>query len=212
MKNVSLIGILILLVYLATAQTESLKIYKLPEKNISRTLKKGAYLNLGIRSITSDSLKLEDLWEGRFVEATGDSLLIHLGKRSSYLYLENGLVEQTIISPGFCADPPPYKFENIPLDKISMIQYKNKSGIVFRKIGNILFFTSFFTGTIVAPLVSFNYGEGTFNINRYKTIAIAAGTGLVISIPIMAFSKKKTLGFEPGVYYKQRDIWTFEKE
>jgi hypothetical protein len=58
------------------------------------------------------------------------------------------------------------------------------------------------TTFVVAPLVSINYQEGSFNSNTYRNWALAGTAGMAVSFPFIIFSNKtkryKINGCWPG--------------
>ena len=211
MKTIITCSLIILLFGITYSQNDRLHMYKLPDKQCKRTIKKGAYIEVGIKYYNKDSLRTEDLFEGNFLELKKDSIFMDLGRKTKYIYQDEGILEQNIISRGFCAKPLPYKEEMISLDDISLIKYRNKSAIVFRKISTITFWTSFLTTIMVAPLASINYKQGTFNFDRYKTIVAVGGAGIAVSIPILILSGKKKVVMKEGLHHIDKSMWTFEK-
>jgi hypothetical protein len=212
MKNVIATFILIFLgSCFVFGQSEHLKLYRMPEKNKSKTIRNGAYIRIDIRSYTADSLRKVDIFEGQFLNRYSDSLLIDLETKTTNTYLDDKFIKQEILSRGIGPDKVPYKQESIALGDINWIIYQSKPAIVSRKIGTALFFTSFLTATLIAPLVSINYGEGTFNLERYRAIAVAGSIGVGVSIPILLLSGKKNATLKKKSHYRNKPLWTFEE-
>jgi hypothetical protein len=211
MKKIIAYCLFMMLFGFAYSQIDRLHIYKLPDKQNKRTIKKEAYLEVGVRYYNKDSLKSEDLFEGKFLEVRNDSLIIDLERRITFVRFENGMLKQESLSKGFDTKPLPYIEEAVPLSEISMIRYRSKPAKVFRKIGTITFWTSFATIALVAPLASINYRQGTFNFDRYKTIIMAGGIGIGISIPMLVFSGRRRCIMQEGMQHLDKKRWTFDE-
>lgn len=210
-KAITSVLIILLSSYFVYAQSDHLKLYKLPNKNKSISIRNGAYISIDIKSFTVDSIHKVDIFEGKFLNRNGDSVLIDLEKRITNTRLGDKFVNQNILSRGIGPDQVPFKQESIALGDINGIIYQNKSAIAFSKIGTALFLTSFFTATLIAPLASINYGKGTFNLERYRAIAVAGSIGVGVSIPILILSSKKRRAFKKESQCRNKPLWTFEE-
>jgi len=178
------------------AQNKDLILFKLPDKKQTIKIKSGAWISFTQSLYTPDSLQMAKWISGRLNFAMNDSINMEVEKIRTGIKLESGIIEENILSKGGCVLTA-FKTESYPISIICGITYKNKSGEFFTKAGTYLAVASLLTAAIVAPLVSINYQEGTFNLDTYKSVVIAGGIGFGVSIPILVISRKKRITLEP---------------
>lgn len=210
MKRIFLITLGVLICFSVYSQRDDLRLFKLPDKKHSIRVKTGAWLSLSRRLYTPDSMRVNETISGRLVFATNDSINLNVDEYITSSKIDSALYKQTMIRKQGWPNKP-YKTESYPLSDIRMLRYQNKSGEVFTKVGTYLFFASLVTAAVVAPLVSIDYKNGTFNMDTYKSVVIAGGIGIGISIPIMIFSGKKYVYFEDGKAKCRKKVHTYIK-
>ncbi|NQT76105.1 MAG: hypothetical protein HQ565_00215 [Bacteroidetes bacterium] len=210
MKKLLLFTISLLICFSVYSQNKDLLLFKLPDKKHTLKIKEGAWISISQRSFGADSLIMQESVRGKLNFASSDSVNIMVKEISTSFKLDSVLTKQIIIR-GKSWRYEAFKSESYPLSNISTLRYQNKSGHVFTEIGTYLFFASLLTAAVAAPLVSIDYKEGTFNLDTYKSVVIAGGIGIGISIPILIFSQKKKVNFENGKTKCTRKVYTYVK-
>ncbi len=97
---------------------------------------------------------------------------------------------------------------SIKISDISKIEYQSYSAQQWSDNGFASIIIGSLTTLIVAPLISINYKDGSFNSKRYFSTA-AIGLGFVsIGIPITIISRKKTYYFKNRINKNRTKIWS----
>lgn len=208
MKRTLLLILSILICCSVYAQNEDLMLFKLPDKKHTKKIRSGARISLYHQSFTPDSSKTFMTIEGNLNFATADSVNMMVKMISNTYELDSVLKKRTILSRGGFPLKA-FKSESYPLSDINMILYQNKSSQVFTKIGTYLLVASIVTAAVAAPLASINYKDGTFNMDTYKSMVIAGGAGIVVSIPILIFSQQRYVNLKQGKTKRRRKVYTY---
>ncbi|MEN8224617.1 MAG: hypothetical protein ABFS05_04580, partial [Bacteroidota bacterium] len=178
------------------AQNKDLLFFKLPDKHRTVKIKPGAWISFTQEPFTLDSLEVKKYVSGILNFAKNDSINMEVEKMHTGIKLDSVLTKQITISTGKWPAQT-FKTESYAVSDMCSIRYQNRSGRFFSEIGIYLAWASFVTAAVVAPLVSINYKEGTFNMDTYKSVVMAGGIGFGISIPILIFSGQKSITLEP---------------
>mgnify|MGYP001814383763 CR=1 FL=1 len=210
MRKLCLVFLSILICTSVFAQKDNLYLYKLPDKNHKIKIKPGAWIEIHQKSFTPDSIRIDRSISGELNFALNDSINMMVKEINTSTMLDSVLRKQITIT-GKKWPKEAYKSESYALDNIRLIRYQNRTAHVFTKIGTNLLIASLLTATIVAPLASINYNDGTFNMDTYKSVLIAGGIGFVVSIPILIFSQKKYIHLEKGKFKPKKKRYTHIK-
>lgn len=210
MKKTLLLILSILICCSVYAQNDDLILFKLPYKKQTKKIKTGARISFYQQSFGPDSLRTHLSISGKLNFATPDSINIMVERISSTFELDSVLKKEMILSRGGWPLKA-FKSESYPLSGINMIRYQNRSGHVFTKIGIYLMVASLVTAAVAAPLASINYKDGTFNMDTYKSLVIAGGAGVVISIPILIFSQQRYVNLKHGKTKSKKKVYSHMK-
>jgi len=197
MKKLFLLSLSLLICFSVYSQNNDLLLFKLPDKKQTIKIKPGAWLYFSKQSFTPDSLRINTSITGNLNFAANDSINMMVEVIRTSHKLDSALLKQIVISKGGWPYEA-FKSESYALSNIDMLLYQNKSAHVFTKIGTYLMVASLITVAVAAPLVSIDYKTGTFNMDTYKSVLIAGGIGVGISIPILIFSQKKKVNLKEG--------------
>ena len=211
MKKLFLLLLSVLICFSVYSQNNDLLLFKLPDKKQTIKIKPGAWLYFSKKSFTPDSLRINTSITGKLNFAANDSINMMVEVIRTSHELDSALTKQIVISRGGWPYEA-FKSESYSLSSIDMLRYQNKSGHVFTKIGSYLMVASLITVAVAAPLVSIDYKTGTFNMDTYKSVLIAGGIGVGISIPILIFIQKKQVNLKEGGKTKcTRKVYTHIK-
>jgi len=193
------------------AQNNDLLLFKLPDKKQTIKIKPGAWISLQQKiSFTPDSLRIRNTITGKLNFARTDSINMMVNQIRTYYEMDSCITKQIVISgKGWPFET--FKSDSYPISDISMLRYQNKSGHVFSEIGKYICLASIITVAVVAPLVSIDYKNKTFNMDTYKSVMIAGAVGIGISIPILILSQKKYIQLEGGKTKHTRKVYTHIK-
>ena len=212
MKKLLLLSLSVLICFSVYSQNNDLLLFKLPDKKQTIKIKPGAWLSLNQKSFTTDSLRINTTISGTLNFAANDSINMMVEYISTSHELDSALIQQIVIYRKGGWPYEAFKSESYSLSNIDMLRYQNKSAHVFREIGEYLMVASVITAAVVAPLVSIDYKNGTFNMDTYKSVLIAGGIGIGVSIPILIFSQKKYVNLKEGGKTKcNRKVYTYIK-
>jgi len=208
MKKVLLFTLSVLICFSVYAQNNDLLLFKLPDKKQTIKIKPGAWISLQQKiSFTPDSLRISNSITGKLNFAGTDSINMMVNEIRTYYEMDSSITKQIVISgKGWPFET--YKSDSYPISDISMLRYQNKSGHVFSEIGKYICLASIITVAVVAPLVSIDYKNSTFNMDTYKSVMIAGTVGIGISIPILILSQKKYIHLEGGKTKHTRKVYT----
>jgi len=191
MKNLVILIVGILICTSALGQTDHLSLYKLPEKNKTKRFRVNKPFHFEIGLQKTDTLKSWKRIEGKLLNVGTDSLTIELKKEhySKQLISPVGpsTTRKTIVYNDSVSGKP--FSESYAIDDIDYVDFIRKSETL-EGIGIAGVICSALTTFVVAPLVSINYKDGTFNANTYKNWALAGTAGMAISFPLMIFSSR----------------------
>lgn len=210
MKKIFVLIFSLAICFSVYAQNKDLLLFKLPDKHHTIKIKPGAWISFTKKSFTLDSLKIHKTISGKLNFAINDSINVRVEKMHTRIKLDSVLTKQITISDG---DWPAqaFKSESYAVSNMCSLRYQNRSGRIFSKISSHLLWVSIVTAAVVAPLVSINYKEGTFNMDTYKSVVMAGGIGIGVSIPILLFSNKKSITLEPCKTECTRKVYTLVK-
>ncbi|RLD57557.1 MAG: hypothetical protein DRI97_05080 [Bacteroidetes bacterium] len=191
MKKLAILIVGILICFTAIGQTNHLTLYKLPEKNKTKRIKLNKPINFVIDLHTTDTL---DSWmriEGKLLNVGIDSLTVEYKKEYYSKLITTPMASTTTTKTIKFNDSVFGKqfSKSYAIDDIDYIDFI-RSSETLEGIGIAGIIISALTTFVVAPLVSINYKDGTFNSNTYKNWALAGTAGMAISIPITIFSSK----------------------
>jgi len=123
-----------------------------------------------------------------------------------YLF-ENGLKREDKTYYEELLGRQPYR---LPLEEVNSIQYRTPAIEGLNKAGKILMVAGGAGALLVAPLASIDYGEGSFNGDRYFRIAgyslITAGVGVGLNL---STRKRDFAILQPGES-PQKNRWTLK--
>jgi hypothetical protein len=121
--------------------------------------------------------------------------------------------ESGIYYRGFTSYPlsKKYEIQRVPLSEIESVQYFTNTGFILENVGFNLFLTSVVTGFVVAPLVSANFKNGSFNTRRYAILGLSSLAGIAISIPLMNASTDHKVNVTTKDGNKSESLWYLEE-
>ncbi|MFH0895554.1 MAG: hypothetical protein V2A54_14040 [Bacteroidota bacterium] len=99
----------------------------------------------------------------------------------------------------------------ININKIWQIENSSVCRDNIHITGNTIIGVSVLTTLILAPLISINYKNGTFNSDKYFTLAGAGLVGIAIGIPISALTVNKKYYLTEKNKIKKRNYWYFNQ-
>ena len=191
MKNLFILIIGLLICATAIGQTDHLTLYKLPAKNKTKRIKLNKPIKFEIGLQKTDTLKSWKRIEGKLLNVGIDSLTVAF-RKEYYSQLAITPIASTTTNKTVVYNDSIYVnpfSESYAIDDIDYIDFI-RSNETWEGIGIVGVICSALTTFVVAPLVSINYKDGTFNSNTYKNWALAGTAGMAISIPIVIFSSK----------------------
>jgi len=101
----------------------------------------------------------------------------------------------------------PQKYVDIDINSIKLISYQDASSQNRYGVGTFFYILGGFTSLVVAPLISINYSDGTFNEQRYfRTAGIGAGL-VCIGVPLAIFGNPKKYHFMPKNEKHPKKLW-----
>jgi hypothetical protein len=195
------------------AQNWSPKITSLGEKPTSKTLpiRKGNTLVLGISPKQTGSTVVKQFYTGTLLGATSDSVTISLKSVRINRRMDQGVTEDTNMpAAAFLGHPAPmdnaYK---MAIADIQHLQYQSKRyeyGEAF-ELGLLLSAATL----LISPFICINYGDMTFNAERYKYWALGGTAGIVASFTyaIVMYSGMKRYYFRSDWTPRGKKTWTF---
>lgn len=218
MKNLVILIIGLLICATAIGQTDHLTLYKLPGKNKTKRIKLNKPIKFEIGLQKTDTLKSWKRIEGKLLNVGIDSLTVAIQKEHYNQVAITPIVSTTtsktvVYNDSIYVNPFSGSYAIDDIDYIDFI----RTNETWEGIGIAGIICSALTTFVVAPLVSINYKDGTFNSNTYKNWALAGTAGMAISIPIVIFSSKsKRYAInENGVVCTKKGcakgIWTLRK-
>lgn len=191
MKYLVILIVGLLICATAIGQTDHLTLYKLPEKNKTKRIKLNKPIKFEIGLQKTDTLKSWKRIDGKLLNVGIDSITVEFHKEHYRKQVTTPLAT-TITSKTIDYNDSVFgkQFsESYAIDDIDYIDFI-RSNETWESIGIAGIICSALTTFVVAPLVSINYKDGTFNSNTYKNWALAGTAGMAISIPIAIFSSK----------------------
>jgi len=218
MKNLVILIVGFLICLTAIGQTDHLILYKLPEKNKTKRIKINTSFNFEIGLQDTDTLKTWKQVKGKLLDVGTDSLTVLFQKEYySKVHISPLATTTTNKTINYNDSLNGKQFSvSYAIDDIDYIEYF-RSHETWESIGIAGIICSALTTFVVAPLVSINYQDGTFNSNTYKNWALAGTAGMAISFPIAIFSSgSKRYNINHGrVGCKKngcvKGIWTLRK-
>jgi len=189
MKNLVILIVGLMICFTAIGQTDHLNLYKLPKKNKSKRIKLNKPIKFEIGLQNTDTLKSWKRIDGKLLNVGIDSLTVVFQKEYYSQLLISPLASTTTNKTIDYNDSVYGKqfSKSYAIDDIDYIDVI-RSHETWETIGITGVICSALTTFVVAPLVSINYKDGTFNSNTYKNWALAGTAGMAISIPIAIFS------------------------
>lgn len=133
---------------------------------------KETYLYQTIKKTNGDSVFV--LYDGKFEKRNLDSIILKPIEVSQFIHFKDKRVWETHVY---------YHLDSI--SRISLHINDIDKILINRHFGNALTYTGLLAGlsaVIVAPLVSANFKQGTFDKNKYATIA---GTSIAVFVPCL---------------------------
>jgi hypothetical protein len=213
MKKLVILIVGLLICLTAIGQTDHLTLYKLPKKNKTKRIKLYKPINFEIGLQKTDTLKSWKRIEGKLLNVGIDSLTIEYQKEHYNKLITTPLASTTTTKTINYNDSVYEKqfSESYAIDDIDYIDFI-RSNETWEGVGIVGIICSALTTFVVAPLVSINYKDGTFNSNTYRNWALAGTAGMAISFPIVIFSSKtKRYPMKQNWKGYTKDIWTLRK-
>ena len=95
----------------------------------------------------------------------------------------------------------------IAYSDIDYLYYWNSSRQALNRTAATFMAFSIIAGAIVAPLVSYNFTNKSFNTDRYTGWVIAGAVGLGITIPITILTGSKEVRLSDGIENRREKRW-----
>jgi len=188
MKRLICLCIAILISIPIFAQEKHLKLYQLPKKTKVRKIKLNSNINFRINTVKTDTSRNWNTIHGKLVSVDKDHIMLRVSKEEKIISSKTDIVDyytwKTITYKDSVEDLmlTTYAKENIEYLEIRRENEKLQTA------GITMMLISLGTVLVVAPLVSIDYSDWTFNANTYRNWALAGTAGVVVSIPLILFS------------------------
>jgi len=129
--------------------------------------------------------------EGYIVNHTESSIDYKVLTESIYLKLKDG--SNTWLENNYknCNYSGNDNLRNISLKNLNYIKYTGPRRKLFETVGTVATALSVLTTFIIAPLISINYKNGSFNKDKYFTVSSRGLIGLYVGVPLILFSRPK---------------------
>lgn len=186
------------------AESQS-RYFKIRKEDGNRTLKVRLYADIEVmrKEKTSDSTYKEYYTDGLIKEISRDTLYI----KTRYTHTRNFIDKNTFrgehASYSWCDE----KMSRIAYNDIDYLYYWNSSRQALNRTAATFMAFSIIAGTIVAPLVSYNFTNKSFNTDRYTGWVLASAVGLGVSIPLTILTGSKEVRLADGLEKFGRKRW-----
>ncbi len=135
---------------------------------------------------------------------TDTSVSFNLRYETIDLELKNGF-RSNIYNDYDCVLEP--MFRELNIRDIIYLEYSSPTRLTIYVVGAIVTGLSAITTLLVAPLVSIDYRNGGFNVDRYSTWAVASLGGLTIGIPLTILTTRKKYQITDNLNTTNKDYW-----
>lgn len=178
------------------------------------TVKPGMKVNIKSLVIKNDSLKESRNYAGYFRSFSNDSLKIKLDMVTTEKVFSNGIRETANIPAASWLAPssPDTGLIRVAVRNIGYLEAYNETWYGMVEIGEPIILGSLLV-MVFAPLISYNFKEGSFNSERYKnwalggTIGVASGFATIFTLN--ALFKPGKFQFMTGWPDKNAAVWQF---
>lgn len=157
--------------------------------NKSHKIRVNAWINIENYKLVNDTLKKVDFVEGWIDEISNDSILIDISYTGDKLALAD---KSSLYTYHDYPSGTKYK-KSYPIHGIDYIHWENRRRMIFHDLGRGITIVSAFFGLVVAPLVSIDFKDKSFNLDTYKSWLIGGFSPLCFSIPLTLLSKPKEI-------------------
>ncbi|NQT78275.1 MAG: hypothetical protein HQ565_11205 [Bacteroidetes bacterium] len=217
MKGICIFLLGLLICTTSIGQSDHLTLYKLSNTNKTKKIKVNKAVKIGKSLLMSDSLESTKWINGKFLKVSGDSIILKTDViRINHKFTTNQKTVSTGESTRFNAElTDAQAIQSIAFSDIDFISSKSRHDEFHDEFLTAGLWLSVITTFIVAPLVSINYTEGTFNANTYKNYALAGTACFALSVTI-SFLTNDTPGYQinpdwPEKKKKKKKLWKFGK-
>jgi hypothetical protein len=200
MKHIWFICFSLMFCFIASGQTDHFTIYKLPKANRSKNVKLNKTFTIGYDLEVSDSMRTWKKTKGKLAQVNDNTLTLQVYNVQTYSELkEYGKLSSStdiLEYSDTLKDAVRISYAIDDIEYLEISRYNEQ----LEKIGITGAIFSALTTFVIAPLVSIDYQERTFNSNTYRNWALAGTAGMAISFPLLVSSSKTKR-------YKINDSW-----
>ena len=214
MKNLYILIIGLLICFTATGQTDHLLLYKLPDKTKVRKIKLNSHVSIKTALNKTDTTRSWNYFHGKLVKVDNGTFTVKLTNVKISNVNTSGIKKETFVKSIVYNDSTPDGIvqKSFAYDDIDFIRHSKKHKTI-EGIGTGMAWIGAFTTLILAPLVSINYSDWTFNANTYKNYALAGTAMIAVSIPILfCTNRNRTFQIRPGWDENNKKLWSLRKE
>ena len=217
MKGLCIFLIGVVICTASFGQADHLTLYKYSNTNKTKKIKVNRDIRLGKSLQMSDSLESTKWIHGKFLKVSGDSIILETDViRINHKYTTDQKTVSTSEYIKYNTEVTDAQArQSIAFSDIDIITHRIRNHDFFDEYVTVGIWLSVITTFIVAPLVSINYSEGTFNSNTYRNWALAGTAGFALSISVSTLSHRTTtLQIDPDwpvKKKKKKKLWTWSK-
>ena len=212
MKKLCLIIIGLLIGLSSAGQSEHLYLYKLPDKTKKKKIKLNREVSFRMNMQTEGDLRTWDMVRGELISADKNHITVMVKKEEKHSSeTSDTMITNSSRVVNYKDTLEGYQQIRYAKDNIEYIDYRWNNDKL-ETAGTVGLILSSITTFVVAPLVSIDYKNGTFNSNTYRNWALAGTAGMAVSIPILVVSGKyRWFVIKQGPEDHYKPAWSFDK-
>lgn len=190
MKHLWLCCFSVMFCFITSGQTDYFSIYKLPKTKCDKKFKLNKTFTIGYGLQLSDSMRTWKLTEGKLLLVDDKTITMEVYKNRIYSEFKGKGIEtsssEIVKYNDSLAEAVQKSYTIDDIEYIEISRHNEKLEAI--GIAGVIF--SAITTFVIAPLVSIDYQQGTFNSNTYRNWALAGTAGMAVSFPLVIFSNK----------------------
>jgi len=148
---------------------------------------------------------------GNIIGFDQSNITFNISRESIDLTNRNGSSMQTNIDYNFLDDIDDKNQRKLDISKLNYIDYTKPSRVIMATSGSVILSASIITTLVIAPLVSVDFKNSTFNKNRYGIMVLSGLAGIVISIPLFVSGQSRAYKLTERNNKIDKDYWYIEK-